>query len=435
MKKLYPLVLMLSMAGLSASAAWDGSSTEAWTKGDGSEANPYLIENEQQFANFQQSVSAGESYASKFFRLTANLDFSGKTMYPVGFYGKYSESDVNYDESKIFLGTFDGNYKTVDNLNIIPDPDKSEFSEVGGMGLFAAGQKGTVVRNLIVGSKTTVNAPEWSFTAGIMGMGEGVVIENCEFAGSVTGGSMNTAGIIGDASADSRIRGCIFSGNVKGNSFTGGIAGDIYNSSCDNCLSSGTTNGNQGYYIAGVVGWAYSSTVSNCLALGKVLGPIGTSYSPGISPICADLDRSTATNCYYVKELTGCDPLRTQAGVTAKSEAEVKATEMVSTLNGSTAEGAWTTGADGTPTLAWTKNAMSGIATNIAANGARAYSDGANIIVEAEDADVAVFDITGRNIATARVAGSATFTPAAKGVYIVVVSGSNGSKSVFKLAF
>ena len=435
MTKLYPLVLMLSMAGLSASAAWDGSSTEAWTKGDGSEANPYLIENEQQFANFQQSVSAGESYAGKFFRLTANLDFSGKTMYPVGFYGKYSESDVNYDISKLFLGTFDGNYKTVDNLTVVPDPDKSDFSEVGGMGLFAGGLESTVVRNLIVGPKTTVNAPGWNITAGIMGLAEGAVVENCEFAGSVTGGSMNTAGIVADASAGSKINGCIFSGSIKGNSFTGGIAGHIYNSSCDNCLSTGTTDGSQGYWIAGIIGWAESSTVSNCLAVGKVLGPVGTSYTPGISPVCAELEKSTASNCYYVKELTGCDPLKAQAGVTARSEAEVKSAEMVSTLNGSTAEGAWTTGADGTPTLAWTKNAMSGIASNIAANGVRAYTDGTNIIVEAEDAAVAVFDITGRNIATARVAGSATFTPAAKGVYIVVVSGSNGSKSVFKLAF
>ena len=62
MKKIYSIMLSLSIGGtMSAFAAWNGN-TEIWSKGDGSQNSPFLIENEAQLAHFQATVTAGEAY-------------------------------------------------------------------------------------------------------------------------------------------------------------------------------------------------------------------------------------------------------------------------------------------------------------------------------------------------------------------------------------
>lgn len=60
------------------------------------------------------------------------------------------------DESKYFLGVFDGNGKTVDNVHIyFIDAQNS----VGGTGLFACISKNAVVKNLTIGKIRLLKAP------------------------------------------------------------------------------------------------------------------------------------------------------------------------------------------------------------------------------------------------------------------------------------
>ena len=75
MRNLYKKLSFVMVMGISLSsyAAWNGDAT-AWTQGDGSEQTPFLIENEAQLSHLQQTVTAGETYQGKFFRLTADLD-------------------------------------------------------------------------------------------------------------------------------------------------------------------------------------------------------------------------------------------------------------------------------------------------------------------------------------------------------------------------
>ncbi|MBQ6938707.1 MAG: T9SS C-terminal target domain-containing protein, partial [Muribaculaceae bacterium] len=122
--KNYFLLAASAMTLFTAQAAWDGTA-QAWTKGDGTATSPYLIETEQHFAYFQQQVTAGTTYEGEYFFLVNDLDMSadaGMKILPVGFFDEYVNSDDPQgsliDESKYFLGTFDGNFKTIDNIHI-----------------------------------------------------------------------------------------------------------------------------------------------------------------------------------------------------------------------------------------------------------------------------------------------------------------------------
>lgn len=135
MRNLYKKLSFVMVMGISLSsyAAWNGDAT-AWTQGDGSEQNPFLIENEAQLSHLQQTVTAGETYQGKFFRLTADLDMAGKQMPSIGNYNDYTtqENPELVRESKVFRGTFDGDFHTIDNLTIV---NNNADPTLGGVGL------------------------------------------------------------------------------------------------------------------------------------------------------------------------------------------------------------------------------------------------------------------------------------------------------------
>ena len=432
MKKFYTCALMLSVSALSAFAAWDGTAT-AWTAGDGSEANPFLIENEQQLAYLQQTVTGGETYEGKYFALATDLDMSGKVLNPIGFHDDYMQDNAWKEDSKPFLGTFDGCRHTIKNVTIklaAPDTD-----EIGGVGLFALGRKSTVVKNLKLGEKVIVNGSGSPDIGGVMGISYGSTIENCSFGGNIIGGSMETGGIAGAALEGSIVSGCAFVGEMTGNSSTGGIVGYTSGATIKDCMSTGDVNGSDAaYLIGGIVGCAVKSTITSCVVMGPVLGQLGFAFMPGKSPVCADLDQSTAKDCYYVKALTGCDPIAAQSGVKAVTEDELKAADMLAILNGGASEGAWATGANGYPVPAWTLLDPAGIESVGAADvRANVTVIDHTIVVSADNAAVTVFDMAGRMVFSADVDGQVEFAPAAGGVYVVVVRTAS-AQSVFKLA-
>ena len=134
MKNFYKKLSFVMVMGISLSsyAAWNGDAT-AWTQGDGSEQNPFLIENEAQLSHLQQTVTTGETYQGKFFRLTADLDMGGKQMPSIGHYNDYTtqENPELVRESKVFRGTFDGDFHTIDNLTIVSNNAEATLGGVG----------------------------------------------------------------------------------------------------------------------------------------------------------------------------------------------------------------------------------------------------------------------------------------------------------------
>jgi len=438
MKNFYKKLSFVMVMGISFSsyAAWNGDAT-AWTQGDGSEQNPFLIENEAQLSHLQQTVTAGETYQGKFFRLTADLDMAGKQMPSIGNYNDYTtqENPELVRESKVFRGTFDGDFHTIDNLTIV---NNNADPTLGGVGLFAISYPETYICNLILGKNVTIEGSDFDCVAGFVGYGSGGKVENCRFMGLVNGGSMNAGGIVGAAEVAMTISGCVNTGKLVGHSFAGGIAGSVSMSNVQNCYSSATISCPLAYWVGGIVGWAEQSTVYNCYAIGSVEAEAGSSFLPGKSPICSELEKSSASDCYYVEALTGCKPLSEQAGVTAVTEEEMKAADMIAKLNANLSANAWGAGANGFPALLWEIDRTGSIESAGATAGIEIIKEGDRLVVVSatgERARLSVYDITGKAIVTAVVSDGDCVTVPGKGVCIVALVTDGGNRTVQKFLF
>lgn len=429
MKRIYSLSLALATATTPLFATWDGSAA-LWNKGDGSAENPFLIENEAHFAYFQKAVTDGEGYEGKYFRLEADLDMDGKEMSTIGIYDDYTLDDQQYYESKAFLGTFDGAYHIIDNLTV----NFAGEEAVGGCGLFAVGRASTTIQNLILGKNVTVNALETTDCGGIIGVACGSTIKNCHNKGTVNGGSFNTGGIVGTALPGTAIDGCAFSGTVIAHSFSGGIVGITTTTTVTNCYNKGEISAEGAYYAAGIVSWADDdSKVEQCYAIGKVTAEPGSSWLPGQSPVCAEFERSTAANCFYVAELCGCEPLAAQQGVSSVTADELKSDATLAALNDEANPAVWAKGNDGFPVLAWESNSISAVESAIVESGCSAKAIGGQIVASANgQAVLSIYDCSGRLIYSTTFEGSTSHNTSA-GIYVVTVSDGTNT-AVYKLA-
>jgi len=438
MKNFYKKLSFVMVMGISLSsyAAWNGDAT-AWTQGDGSEQNPFLIENEAQLSHLQQTVTTGETYQGKFFRLTADLDMGGKQMPSIGHYNDYTtqENPELVRESKVFRGTFDGDFHTIDNLTIVSN---NAEATLGGLGLFAVSYPETRICNLTLGQGVTVEGSEFDNVGGFVGYSAGGNVENCRILGTVNGGGMNVGGIVGSVEESMTITGCVNAGRLVGHSFAGGIVGYANLSKIQNCYSSAVISCPLASWVGGILGWVVESTVNNCYAIGPVEAEVGSIWMPGKSPICAELEKSSASDCYYVEALTGCKPLSEQAGVTAVTEEEMKAADMIAKLNANLSANAWGAGADGFPALLWEIDRTGSIESAGATAGIEIIKEGDRLVVVSatgERARLSVYDITGKAIVTAVVSDGDCVTVPGKGVCIVALVTDDGNCTTHKFLF
>ena len=438
MKNFYKKLSFVMVMGISLSsyAAWNGDAT-AWTQGDGSEQNPFLIENEAQLSHLQQTVTAGETYQGKYFRMTADLDMGGKQMPSIGHYNDYTtqENPELVRESKVFRGTFDGDFHTIDNLTIVSN---NAEATLGGLGLFEVSYPETRICNLTLGQGVTVEGSEFDNVGGFVGYSAGGNVENCRILGTVNGGGMNVGGIVGSVEESMTITGCVNAGRLVGHSFAGGIVGYANLSKIQNCYSSAVISCPLASWVGGILGWAVESTVNNCYAIGPVEAEVGSIWMPGKSPICAELEKSSASNCYYVEALTGCKPLSEQTGVTAVTEEEMKAADMIAKLNANLSANAWGVGADGFPALLWEIDGTGSIESVGATAGIEIVKEGDRLVIVSatgEKARLSVYDITGKVIVTAVVTDGDCITVHDKGVCIASLVTDDGNRTTHKFLF
>lgn len=438
MKNFYKKLSFVMVMGISFSsyAAWNGDAT-AWTQGDGSEQNPFLIENEAQLSHLQQTVTAGETYQGKYFRMTADLDMGGKQMPSIGHYNDYTtqENPELVRESKVFRGTFDGDFHTIDNLTIVSN---NAEATLGGLGLFTVSYLETRICNLTLGQGVTVEGSEFDNVGGFVGYSAGGNVENCRILGTVNGGGMNVGGIVGSVEESMTITGCVNAGRLVGHSFAGGIVGYANLSKIQNCYSSAVISCPLASWVGGILGWAVESTVNNCYAIGPVEAEVGSIWMPGKSPICAELEKSSASDCYYVEALTGCKPLSEQAGVTAVTEEEMKAADMIAKLNANLSANAWGVGADGFPALLWEIDGTGSIESVGATAGIEIVKEGDRLVIVSatgEKARLSVYDITGKMIVTAVVTDGDCITVHDKGVCIASLVTDDGNRTTHKFLF
>ncbi|MBR2196596.1 MAG: hypothetical protein IJ911_13415, partial [Salinivirgaceae bacterium] len=287
----------------------------------GSEESPLTIENEADLNNLRKAMNNYGTYKN-----CTNYD---------GFKGIHFKVIVDIELSNwqepigshnAFKGVFDGNHRTISNINI----DQS-CSSVGGLfGCAASGEiKNITVRGSVDGkdliggicgavfdetltnciSYCVLNCNGKAQVGGISGDDRGFsTFINCENHGAINCGQ-RSGGILGRSQMDVTLNGCKNYGNVTSNSDNiGGICGQIASTSgggtitsCENhgvvksqsktnvggiigsttnkvshdititnCINSGSVKGNK--HTGGIIGHPYYATIENCLNLGDISG-------------------------------------------------------------------------------------------------------------------------------------------------------------------
>lgn len=199
----------------------------AFGGGSGFHDDPYIISTPEHWLQIANDVNNGNSYNSKYFELTSNLDFSGIEYQMIGWFS-----------AKPFNGIIHGNGHMIDNVVI----DKSATNQLL-VGLFGyIGRHGSI-SNIVVGP-------------------------NCVFKGTTLVGSIAET-------CDGRIYNCVNMADVSGTRTVGGICARLgYVGDVQNCTNMGDVTGSA--YVGGFVAEAAAGgLITGCLMLGQVTADYG----------------------------------------------------------------------------------------------------------------------------------------------------------------
>ena len=243
-------------------------------------------------------------FAGKTIKLMADITVSDWT--PIGQKGSQTNK---------FMGTFDGNGKTV-TINGIANNLDEAFD--GCVGFFGAVENATVKNLTVAGNVSGKNA------AGIVArVFSGATIENCVNKANVTATSKaggivsyaqgNNSSQYGALSSDCTIKNCKNSGEVKTTGDAATAAGGIYGWSGDEsgkmkiigCENSGAVTATGEKAAGGIVGQCRVITVENCTNNGNI------SSSKNAGGIIGANDTAAAT-------IIGCHNTGTMAGAENK---------------------------------------------------------------------------------------------------------------------
>lgn len=216
--------------------------------GAGSEVDPYKIASARDFKNLitysTSGYTEGEGVAAStinaaYYQQTADINFKGVQMAPVG------------DSDHQFTGTYDGNDKELQNVNI---------SETGAFaGVFAYVNGSASIKNLTVsGTIAKTGSTDNSCVGGIAGIVRGAAsVSGCTNNATITSSATYTGGIVGrlyQSTSSTAISGCTNNGPVTSTApIVGGIVGQQINGgTITECVNTGTVSGTS--YVGGIVG-------------------------------------------------------------------------------------------------------------------------------------------------------------------------------------
>lgn len=250
-----------------------------WT-GEGTATDPYRITTIEEMTALATNIALLD-YSDVYFRLEADLDYTGQTYAVVG------NNDYHFN------GIFDGYSHTINNVNIGADDQMYQ-------GLFGVIGSAGVVRNLTLGADCTVRGR--ARTGAIAGWNYGLTTD-CRNYATVRGISRTMefmeytytvdaeyiGGIVGyNAGA---VENCVNYGTVIGLSRVGGIAGLHHGTAVASCINYGsvTKSNDESNVFGGIIGYNSGYGVTDCINEGTVTadsdagGIVGRFYNGAVS--------------------------------------------------------------------------------------------------------------------------------------------------------
>ncbi len=264
-------------------------------KGEGTEGNPYLINNLRELKLFRDKVNSGETYHKKTVKLAADIDLNNEEWTPIG------------NSTNNFQGTFDGGEHTISNILIT-----GYNSNAGLFGFTTNGEiKNLTVENAMVSGRLNVGVvagtPYTSKYTNIKVTGH-VEVNGMSYVGGVGGKNAyaNWTNITVDVDETSYVKANSVENGTAYRTYVGGVIGfmgegghavfnvtsniDVYGSTCD---------------IGGIAGIAhYGNTFRNVTCTADVymenVDPDGDNEIGGITGVWHDGGSDVAfENCVF----------------------------------------------------------------------------------------------------------------------------------------
>ena len=292
--------------------------------GTGMPGDPYQIRTAQDLFDLAKAVNSGMSYQGQYFRLTDDIDLKGKAWTPIG--------DRLDQDGRQFLGTFDGNDRTVSGLYV-----EKAYGSVGLFGFVGMSSRNTTaeVKNLnVVGSVSAERTPATFYVAGIAGfVGQGAEITNCSFEGTITatitsGQGKNKTVLVGGIAgynyygtiskctvSNSAVSGTNESAEADNDVYVAGIAanntvGTIKSCTVENSTITGTNENTASQnLVGGIAAFNVEGTIEECEVTG---GSVSTSGSMEVSSVggIAAVNEGTVTECSNSSSVEGTNILK-----------------------------------------------------------------------------------------------------------------------------
>lgn len=287
----YIIIFLLLGMSLSAQSVWNGK-REAINKGSGTENDPYLIENAQQFGWLAYLISYDYSQWTddKYFLLTTDIDLNGSEdnqWLPIG------AGCGIYDKS--MKGVFDGGGHKITGLYIDNNSTIADNESIWHLNTYAALfnqlDQDAVIKNLYVEGYVNVNNKD---CAGIVGCSGNLIrcVSNVDIETNEKGGGLVSQ-------KPKHVEECANYGNIKADSFSGGITSYSSYSSCEiiNCFNMGDIYGKE--YAGGITSVNVKSAIKNCYNVGNIYLSDNSGYSGAIVARC-DGSSYVVDNNYYL---------------------------------------------------------------------------------------------------------------------------------------
>ncbi len=257
------------------------------------ETNVTEIATAAQLQAFAQAVNAGDTFAGKTVKLTADITFAD------GDYWYYNTDEMDTPVSYViqnFAGTFDGQGHTIHNMQYFNSDTVKKFNDAVRMGLFGVLKGGTVKNVTITGATATLrNNNQIGFLIKTIAAG---TVENCHVKNSTVTCDARTAytgGLIGDIGCEAKLTApvavtgcsvdavkiiCDASATYVGKDgpdmiggFVGGTNGSSYSVTISNCAATNVTMdiAYKSKRCGGFVGYTTKTSVNNCTAVDAVI--------------------------------------------------------------------------------------------------------------------------------------------------------------------
>ncbi|SCX05877.1 IPT/TIG domain-containing protein [Candidatus Aquiluna sp. UB-MaderosW2red] len=281
-------------------------------EGSGTTADPYVVDS----ANLLAQVANCSSDPSTEFKLTQDLDLSGRSWNPIG------------TNEKPFTGIFDGSGHTISGISVTGDlGDQFGRSSSDGAGLFGNVSEAEI-KNLLASGNIILEGEQASSIGGVVGNLNQSDVSNLSFTGEISAPSLdNLGGIVGESSNSTISNSAISKLTMEGDDNLGGIVGFSENSTIisNSTISNLTMEGDDD--LGGIVGDSSDSTISNSAISNLTI----KGKDDNLGGIVGNSSDSTISNSAISKlTMEGDDNL---GGIVGKSSNSKITDSVVSNLN------------------------------------------------------------------------------------------------------